>query len=220
VLLQRRAELPRAPAPSAEGRLDRLREKTGDAGARKEPPPAPASAPTAKDERPASSDSPRYAAAPPEQKLKTQPSEYRAAEQRPEEPAVRSSRVMGAEPSQLRRNPEGSGGEGAAAPSIASREPGAPAHLVVVSLDGQGNAPEIVTAGAAELLSDLKGRQYFLLVEASGRVRDARTNGKEHLQKRARVRDSLENAAAAPPSVWSLRFRATDRARRLLLRVD
>jgi hypothetical protein len=78
----------------------------------------------------------------------------------------------------------------------------------------------MVTAGAGELLSDLKGRQYFLLVEASGRVRDARTNGKEHLQKRARVKDSLENAAAAPPSVWSLRFRATDRARRLLLRVD
>jgi hypothetical protein len=78
-----------------------------------------------------------------------------------------------------------------------------------------------VSAGAAELLSDLKGRQYFLLVEASGRVREARTNGKEHLQKQSRAKDASESTAvAAPPSVWSLRFRATDRARRLLLRID
>jgi hypothetical protein len=220
VLLKGRAKLAQAPAPSAEGRLDRPREETGDAGARKGLPPAPASAPATIDGRLAPSDSPRSAAAPPEQKLKAQPPEYRAAEQRAEEPAARSSRVMGAEPSQLRRNPEGSGGEGATTSSVASLEPGAPARLVIVSLDGQGNAPEIVSAGAAELLSDLRGRQYFLLVEASGRVREARTSGKENLQKRARARDALENAAAAPPSVWSLRFRATDRARRLLLRVD
>jgi hypothetical protein len=157
-------------------------------------------------------------AAPPEQKA--QPPDYRAAESRAEESAARPSRIMGAAPSQLLRNPESSGGEGAATSSVASPEPGAPARLVIVSLDGQGNAPEIVSAGAAELLSDLRGRQYFLLVEASGRVREARTNGKEHLQKRARARDALENAAAAPPSVLGLRFRATDRARRLLLRVD
>ncbi len=218
VLLQPRAELRQAPAPSAEGRLDRPREKTGDAGARKELPPAPASASATIDERLASSNSPRYAAAPPEQKA--QPPDYRAAEPRAEESAARPSRIMGAAPSQLLRNPEGPGGEGAATSSVASPEPGAPARLVIVSLDGQGNAPEIVSAGAAELLSDLRGRQYFLLVEASGRVREARTNGKEHLQKRARARDALENTAAAPPSVWSLRFRATDRARRLLLRVD
>jgi hypothetical protein len=216
VLLQPRAELRQGPAPSAEGRLDRPREKTGDAGARKELPPAPASATV--DERLASSNSPRYSAAPPEQKA--QPPDYRAAEPRAEESAARPSRIMGAAPSQLLRNPEGSGGEGAATSSVASPEPGAPARLVIVSLDGQGNAPEIVSAGAAELLSDLRGRQYFLLVEASGRVREARTNGKEHLQKRARARDALENAAAAPPSVLSLRFRPSDRPRRLLLRVE
>jgi hypothetical protein len=220
VLLKGRAQLPQTPAPSAEGRLDRPRQKTGDAGARKEPAPAPASASATIDEGLASSNSPRHAAARPDQKLKAQPSEYRAAEAQADEPAARSSRVMGAEPSQLRRNPEGSGGDGAATSSVASLEPGAPARLVIVALDGQGNAPEIVSAGAAELLSDLRGRQYFLLVEASGRVREARTNGKESLQKRARVRDALENAAAAPLSVWSLRFRASDRARRLLLRVN
>ena len=221
VLLRRRAQVPQAPAPSAEGRLDRPREKAGDAGARREPPPAPSSASATIDGRLAPSGSPRYAAAPPEQKLKAQPSEDRAAEQPAEELAARSSRVMGAEPSQLRQNPERAGGEGAATSSAASPEPGAPARLVLVSLDGQGDAPEIVSAGVAELLSDLRGRQYFLLVEASGRVREARPNGKEQLRKRARAKDALENAAAAaPPSVWSLRFRPTDRARRLLLRIE
>jgi hypothetical protein len=215
VILQQ-AEVRQEPAPSAEGRLDRPREKTGGAGVHKELPPPTASATI--DQQLASTDSPRYVAAPPEQKA--HPPDYRAAESRAEESAARPSRIMGAAPSPLLRNPEASGGEGAATSSAASPEPGAPARLVIVSLDGQGNAPEIVSAGAAELLSDLRGRQYFLLVEASGRVREASANGGKSLQKRARARDALENAPAAPPSVLSLRFRPADRARRLLLRIE
>jgi hypothetical protein len=217
VLLQQQAEVRQEPAPSAEGRLDRPREKAAGAGARKELAAPPASTPRAGDQL-ASSNSPRYAAAPAEPK--SRPPEYRAAESRAEEPASRSARMMGAAPSPLLRSPEGSGGEGAATSSAASPEPGAPARLVIVSLDGQGNAPEIVSAGAAELLSDLRGRQYFLLVEASGRVREASARGGKSLQKRARARDALENAPAAPPSVRGLRFRPTDRARRLLLRIE
>ncbi len=218
VLLERQTEAPPSPAPPGEARLERPREKAGDAGDARgllSPPKAFDSVTTGQSAD--SSDSPRYSAAPPEQKART--SEIRADESRAGEPSVRSARPVAAAPSQLLRSPEASGGEGAATSSAASPEPGAPARLVIVSLDGQGDAPEILSAGAAELLADLKGRQYFLLVEASGRVREARTNVKERLQKRARGKDAVEGAAA-PPSVWGLRFRPTDRARRLLLRVD
>jgi hypothetical protein len=218
VLLRRQAEVRQEPAPpSAAGRLNRPGEETGDSAARKEAAPPPASTPLAGDQF-ASSNSPRYAAAPAEPG--PQPPEDRAVESRAEEPASRSSRIMGAAPSPRLRNLEGPGGEGSATSSAASREPGAPARLVIVPVDGQGNAPEIVSAGAAELLSDLRGRQYFLLVEASGRVREASAIGGKSLQKRARAKDAQETGTAAPPSVRGLRFRPTDRPRRLLLRIE
>jgi hypothetical protein len=90
----------------------------------------------------------------------------------------------------------------------------------VVSLDGEGGAPEIVGAGAAERLSDLRGHRYVLIVEASGRVREARAEGRqERVQKRAMAKDAVE-VPAAPPAIRSLRFRAGDRPRRLLLRIE
>lgn len=109
----------------------------------------------------------------------------------------------------LLKSAESPGGEGAAAAVAASPEPGSPAHPILVSLDGQGTAPEITTPGAAELLADLRGRQFFLLVEASGRVREARADGKTG----AKVQ-------AVPQSVRDLQFRATDRPRRILLRIE
>jgi hypothetical protein len=218
VLLENQAAVRQAPAPVAEAPLGRPKEKAAGAVARKELAPPPASPPLAGDQL-ASSNSLGYAAAPPEQKA--QQPEFRAAEPRAEESASRpAARMMGAAPSQLRRNPEGSGGEGAVTSSAASPEPGSPARLVIVSLDGQGNAPEIVSGGAKESLADLRGRQYFLIIEASGRVREASTSSGKSLQKRARAKDALENAPPAPPAVLSLRFRPTDRARRVLLRIE
>jgi hypothetical protein len=220
VLLQRQeAEVRQNPAPSADGRLDHPREKPRDASAaRKEvaSPPVSASAPV--DQKLNSAEPPRYAAAPAEQKAR--PFDSRAAESRAEEPAARSARAVGAARPELLGSPEGAGGEGGATSSVASPEPGAPARLVIVAVDGQGNAPDMVSAGAAELLADLKGRQYLLFVDASGQVHEARTNGKERLQKRTRAKDALESSAAAPPSVLGLRFRPSDRSRRLLLRVE
>jgi len=117
------------------------------------------------------------------------------------------------------RSLERPGGEGAASASAASAEPGAPARLVILPLDGGGNAPAIVSPGASEALSDLRGREYFLLVEAGGRVREARVDGKGLRHARPRSKESLESSSA-PPSVRNLRFTPGDRPRRLLLRVE
>jgi len=227
VILQPQAAARQAPAPSEEASRYRAPAASArDAGARRnQAPPAPAAAPAfdavaaSADERPASAPPPQSAAA---AEQKDRALSRRAAPARAEEPD-RSAAVEQGAPLGLLKKSESAGGEGATTSSAASVEPGPLARLVVVSLDGQGNAPEIVSAGAAERLSDLRGRQYFLIVEAGGRVREARAEGrKEHLQKRrSMARDAVESAAAAvPPSVWSLRFRPTDRPRRLLLRVE
>ena len=223
VVLQRQTAPPPAPAPREEaGRRDRppAARATG-ADVRKAAPPAPASAPlqdsvTASREQTFVSSPPPQAAASAEQKVHA--FSRRAAPARVDEPGRPAGIEEGA-PAGAVRKLESAGGEGAATSSAASAEPGPPARLVVVSLDGEGSAPEIVSAGAAERLSDLRGRQYFLIVEASGRVREARTEGKQdRLQKRNRA-DAVE-IAAAPPAVRSLRFRPGDRPRRLLLRVE
>ena len=126
-----------------------------------------------------------------------------------ESQAPRAARTMDETSAPLLRAAERPGGEGAAAAAAASAEPGSPAHPVLVALDGQGLAPEIITPGAAELLADLRGHQYFLLVEASGHVREASPNG----GKRAKMQ-------AVPQAVRDLRFQTTDRPRRLLLRIE
>jgi hypothetical protein len=224
VVLQRPAAPPPAPAPQEEAaRRERPpAARAPRADAPEAAPPAPASAPlrdsaTSSGEQPFASSPPPQSAAPAEPKVHA--FSRRAAPARVEEPD-RPARIDEPAPAGVLRRPESAGGEGAATSSAASSEPGPPARVVLVSLDGAGDAPEIVSAGAAERLSDLRGRQYFLLVEASGRVREARADGRrERLQKRNMARDAAE-VAAAPPSVWSLRFRPSDRPRRLLLRVE
>lgn len=158
----------------------------------------------------------RYAQAPPPaapaaSQEAAQPPARRAAEP----PSARAARTADAEAPLLLRKAEPLGGEGGFA---ASAEPGPPARLLLISLDGQGGAPEIITPGAAELLAGLRGRQYFLLVEASGRVLEARPDGKKRQQMQAESRDALETAV--PQAVQDLRFQATDRPRRILLRIE
>jgi hypothetical protein len=114
---------------------------------------------------------------------------------------------------------ERSGGEGALAPSTASVEPGAPARLVIQALDGEGSVPAVASPDASEMLAGLRGHHYFLLVEAGGRVREARPEGKKSPGTRSRARESVQSESAPPP-VWNLRFMPGDRPRRLLLRVE
>ncbi len=114
---------------------------------------------------------------------------------------------------------ERSGGEGALAPSTASAEPGAPVRLVIQALDGEGNIPAVSSPDASETLAGLRGHQYFLLVEAGGRVREARPDGKKPRGARSRTKESVQGDSAPAP-VRNLRFTPGDRPRRLLLRVE
>ena len=123
-----------------------------------------------------------------------------------------------AEPQMLRS--ERSGGEGSTSASAASVEPGASARLVFIALDGEGTAPALTTPNAGDLLADLRGHEYILLVEAGGRVREVSpSDAKKGLRPRPMARDALSEASA-PPTVRNLRFKPGDRPRRLLLKVQ
>jgi hypothetical protein len=119
---------------------------------------------------------------------------------------------------------EAPGGEGGSMSSLASAEPGRPARLIIQALDGEGNVPEVLNANAGEMLSELRGRRYTLLVEASGRVREARLDRPAPPASASRSRAAAETEtqaiAGAPQPVLKLRFRPSDRPRRLLLRVE
>ncbi len=160
----------------------------------------------------------RYAEAPPpagtSSEVKAQPPARSAAEPA----APRAARTLDTAASPLLRSAEPSGGEGALSATAASAEPGSPARPYLIALDGQGSAPQIISPGAAELLANLRGRQYVLMVEASGRVREARPDGKKRQPARLKSRDVVEEEA--PQAVRDLRFQATDRPRRLLLRIE
>jgi hypothetical protein len=197
VLLQgeRRPAETRGAAASDAGALSKA--PASNAPPRKEIAPTPAPGPE------------RYAKAPAPPAAQMAEEKAQAPARRPAESlAPRAARAMDETAAPLSRSAESPGGEGAAAgaPSV---EFGSPARPVLVPLDGEGVAPEIITPGAAELLAELRGHQYFLLVESSGRVREARPDG----GKRAKMQ-------AAPRVVLDLRFRATDRPRRLLLRIE
>jgi hypothetical protein len=223
VMLRPQAAARQEPAPSGAVHRERARApKAPNAVARQDAPPAPARAPAPAPA--AASGEERFASSPTQQpaaatERKARVLNSRAGPGRAEE-QERSPGIEASAPSGRLRKSEAAGGEGAPAPSAASAEPGPPARLVVVSLDGEGGAPEIVGAGAAERLSDLRGHRYVLIVEASGRVREARAEGRqERVQKRAMAKDAVE-VPAAPPAIRSLRFRAGDRPRRLLLRIE
>jgi hypothetical protein len=224
VVLQKQAAAHQAPPPPADQAVRRdsppAKMKESIRQESKPVPPAPGIADASGDSRFASSPPPEPAAAA-ESKVRPQARGFTA--DRAEE-SERSARVVAEAPiARIITKSESAGGEGAATSSLASAETGAAARLVVVALDGQGSAPWIVSANAGELLTDLRGRQYVLIVDASGRVGEARANAAgrpSRLEKRARAKDALENAAAVPAAVLGLRFHPSDRARRLLLRVE
>jgi hypothetical protein len=150
---------------------------------------------------------------------KNQASERSASQLRTDARKERPSRPSTfAEPQMLRS--ERSGGEGSTSASAASVEPRASARLVFIALDGEGTAPALTTPNAGDLLADLRGHEYILLVEAGGRVREvSSSDAKKSLRPRTMARDALSEASA-PQSVRNLRFKPGDRPRRLLLKIQ
>ena len=145
-----------------------------------------------------------------------------SAEARAERPsAPGASAALRAQASGVIRNKseEVAGGEGAAGAVTAPEDASSP-RLLVYPADGGGSAPAIATPGAAQLLAAERGREYFLLVEAGGKVRDARPTGAKKGFVPEPEPAAREREVKAPAAVWNLRFAPGDRTRRLLLRIE
>jgi hypothetical protein len=103
-------------------------------------------------------------------------------------------------------------------------------RIDVRAADSDGPAPEVERTPSSERLLPLRGREYLLVVEADGAVRGVEPSGrqaetKELLKEKdafaaqSRPDNKLE-AASAEDVLRELRFRATGRARRVLVRVQ
>jgi hypothetical protein len=84
-------------------------------------------------------------------------------------------------------------------PSSTSRA--APLRLTYHSIDGYGAAPPLISEGPVELSAQERGREYVLLLDSQGVVREVRP-------------------APAPEALSRLTFRPGSRPRRLLVRVE
>lgn len=78
---------------------------------------------------------------------------------------------------------------------------GIPLRLTVRSIDGYGAAPALLPDGSIELSPQERGREYVLLLDSQGVVREVRPS-------------------PAPAALSSLHFRPGSRPRRLLVRVE
>jgi hypothetical protein len=95
-------------------------------------------------------------------------------------------------------------------------------RLTVRPLDGLGEPPAVARAPSDPSLSPLRGREYVLVVEADGSVREAAAS-RPAPEALAKSKDLAANTAvtAESPSIFlELRFAPGDRPRRLLVRVD
>lgn len=121
---------------------------------------------------------------------------------------------------------ERSGGEGARDPAlVAGNSPtlDRPSRLVVQVLDALGSAPQLIGRPEEPDLTALRGRSFVLLVDAAGRVKDARENAdKKSAEAELKRRDAqiAKEKDAAPDPLKRLRFKAGERPRRLLVRVE
>jgi hypothetical protein len=128
----------------------------------------------------------------------------------PSAPAPRTQRQAGAAP----------GGEAGGTAGV--EEQRVSVHLVINAIDGYGEPPEVRETPTDDALAELTGREFILLVETGGRVRDVTpsTSGGNLLRKDAPSRDKLASAKTEGSELLGLRFTPSDRPRRLLVRVE
>ena len=134
-------------------------------------------------------------------------------------PAPEARRAPPASSARSRAATEPVGGEAGASAEDAVARP--PLRLLVTSLDGAGEAPVIVEGPDVARFADLRGREYVLTVEASGRIRSIEpsiANGFVAVPN-AKTRSSTPAATAVSP-LQELRFAPSDRPRRLAVRVE
>ena len=99
-------------------------------------------------------------------------------------------------------------------------------RLVVQEADGLGSAPQLLSGADQPALAHLRGRSFVLVVEPSGSVSEVREAEKQELDSNLKRRQAAlskeKDAGAAAPSdpLRRLQFAASDRARRVLLKVQ
>jgi hypothetical protein len=112
-------------------------------------------------------------------------------------------RMTGAAP-----EPASAGGEGEL--TARSAPITAPLHLSISEIDGFGAPPDLVSKIRIDLPASERGREYVLIVDSQGTVRQV---------SRASSEDS-GRIAAIPPPLSRLLFEPGNRPRRLLVRID
>ena len=134
----------------------------------------------------------------------------------PSAPSAQALRAPAASArSRAAAEPVGGDAGSAAEDALAARPP---LRLIVTPLDGEGEAPSIVAGPDTSRLSELRGREYVLTVEASGRIRSIETSvANGYVAPNATSRPSAE---AIPASLQEIRFAPGDRPRRLAVRVQ
>jgi hypothetical protein len=125
--------------------------------------------------------------------------------------------------------PEAQGGEGARDQVLVSGDGPTldrPSRLIVQPLDALGRAPELETRSQTPSLNHLRGRSFVVLVDGQGRVIDAQESASkssaanEPKRRDAALAKEKDAAASAYTALKTLRFKAGERQRRLLVRVE
>lgn len=138
-----------------------------------------------------------------------------------ESPVVQERAKISAMPQPTTREESGGEGNAPASPLLVMGEAGVLSPSIrITSLDGHGLPPDLL-GPPPELSGELRGREYIIVVDIRGTVYDAIPHD---LRRRARADDkaaakSDEPQAAVPEALKQLRFKPTDRPRRLLLAI-
>jgi len=131
-----------------------------------------------------------------------------------------AARAAPAAPQKLRRQTAAApGGEaGGATPPDEQR---VSVHLVVNAIDGYGEAPEVRETPTDDSLAGLVGREFILLVETGGRVRDVSPSVSANFSLRKEAAAEERSASKKDGGeLLGLRFAPSDRPRRLLVKVE
>ncbi|HEY2796356.1 MAG TPA: anti-sigma factor [Thermoanaerobaculia bacterium] len=221
---------PQAPEPKTRARADEADEVAGSAerglvGGKLEQPAASGSAP------PASAPAPQEAAAGAPASPAQKPQASEGARNAVAMAAPRRSSAAAA------ATPDRSGGEADSFAREEAQTSEVPVRIEVQPLDSEGAAPSVVQSPPADRLSPLRGREFVVVVGADGLVRSieppALPNGNER-SKLLKDVASATKATEAPPGadadkkseavnaetpLRGLRFQASGKARRVLVRI-
>ena len=88
------------------------------------------------------------------------------------------------------------------------------------AVDGQGAPPALASATPDERFAPLRGREFVLVVEAQGRVRDVLPSTGDGFLSRTDAQTSAAQPSAAVDVLRALRFAPGERPRRLVVRIE